>query len=401
LTSIPISQNRKDVPEWLTAFGVSIAIHIFLFMLLAYAAVLYVVTKEPAFPKEEEVSEERVVTMTPDFFERLVEEPPPALNPVREQEQRFARTSAQQEVENQLTETRYIGERNTEAATEMLAADSALAVPTQVGEEPKKPEQVETINDQFADGETGEASEVPEPAELLSDVEPALGDFSSPSPSDVPEPSPKPQDDGAPPIPEQKNEQMTDTPVEQVEAEKKEFMETQQARELPEEKMSEGVPQEGERKEPQKDRPKEKTSQESFENTSPERRSEGGATGSEVKKTSIQGNISRRGTSSLAVKKTALGRYQAAVGRAVEKEWQKRCLQYREHITPGYLTVRFIVSAKGEVANLNFVESSQSGNIQNGFTLLSIQNAEIPVMPKELTSQQNGKPIDMVFSFTF
>jgi len=300
------------------------------------------------------------------------------------------------------TQTRYIGERSTQAASELDATDSALAVPTQVGEEPKRPEQLETIDDQFADGVNGLTSQNPEDQEASEQpVEDAVPDPAELSPP--PPPAVEALVDES-----ESSEAKSEDKKEKASEQEQSYLETQNALERPKEKkevndLKSEENQEEKIEEKVNERPKPPVVD---ENTSPERRQVSGgssaaASGSEVKKTAVQGNISRRGTSSLAVQKTALGRYQASIGRAVEKEWQKNCLQYREHITPGYLTVRFIVNAKGEVTSLDFVESSQSGNIQNGFTLISIQNADIPKMPQDLIKAQDGRPIDMIFSFSF
>ncbi|NNM28539.1 MAG: hypothetical protein HKO57_03400, partial [Akkermansiaceae bacterium] len=122
---------------------------------------------------------------------------------------------------------------------------------------------------------------------------------------------------------------------------------------------------------------------------------------SEVRKTRLQGSIRRRGVSSLDVENSPLGRYQAKLGRAVENEWQKNCIRYRDHITPGLLTIRFLVDEKGNISGLRFLDSVEAGEIQKGFTLKSIQNAAIPAMPKSVRDSLNGDPLEMVYNFFF
>jgi len=378
-----------------------VLVHLLLFLLLVFLAVSYLMDRRLEVEEPVVEKNETVVSLSPEFFQRVAE-PPPVVEPVVEKRQQFARTNEAQEVEELKTQTRYIGERSTQAASELDATDSALAVPTQVGEEPKRPEQLETIDDQFADGVNGLTSQSPEDQEASEQpVEDAV-----PDPAELSPPPPPAVEDLV--DESESSEAKSEDKKEKASEQEQSYLETQNALERPKEKkevndLKSEENQEEKIEEKVNERPKPPVVD---ENTSPERRQVSGgssaaASGSEVKKTAVQGNISRRGTSSLAVQKTALGRYQASIGRAVEKEWQKNCLQYREHITPGYLTVRFIVNAKGEVTSLDFVESSQSGNIQNGFTLISIQNADIPKMPQDLIKAQDGRPIDMIFSFSF
>jgi hypothetical protein len=122
---------------------------------------------------------------------------------------------------------------------------------------------------------------------------------------------------------------------------------------------------------------------------------------SEVRKTRLQGSISRRGESSRDVQNTPLGRYQAKLSKAVEREWQRNCIRYRDHITPGMLTIRFLVDEKGEVSSFRFIEVVESSEIEKGFTLKSIQSADIPRMPKEIVRELDGDPLELIYNFFF
>jgi outer membrane biosynthesis protein TonB len=119
------------------------------------------------------------------------------------------------------------------------------------------------------------------------------------------------------------------------------------------------------------------------------------------RKTVIQGSISRSGRSALDVEDSPLGRYQATISRAVELEWQRNCVRYRDSITPGFLTVRFFVDAKGKVRNVQSVGPMQTGQIQKGFTFNSIHDATIPAMPRELLKDYQEEPLELVFNFYF
>ncbi|KAB2641446.1 MAG: hypothetical protein DVB25_01845 [Verrucomicrobia bacterium] len=119
------------------------------------------------------------------------------------------------------------------------------------------------------------------------------------------------------------------------------------------------------------------------------------------RKTAIQGAISRRGRSALDVADSPLGRYQASIGRAVELEWQRNLMRNRDLVTPGYLTVRFFVDAKGKVRNVQCVGVMQTGQLQKSFTLKAIREAAIPAMSAELGQEFEDEPLELTFNFYF
>ena len=119
------------------------------------------------------------------------------------------------------------------------------------------------------------------------------------------------------------------------------------------------------------------------------------------RKTAIVGSISRTGRSSLDVEDSALGRYQAAISRAVELEWQRNCVRHRDFITPGFLTVRFFVETSGKVRSVQFVGDMETGEVQKGFTLNSIRDASIPPMPATLRNEYDKEPLELLFRFYF
>jgi hypothetical protein len=63
--------------------------------------------------------------------------------------------------------------------------------------------------------------------------------------------------------------------------------------------------------------------------------------------------------------------------------------------------VRFVVNSKGKVTTLAFVEAVEVGEVQKGFTVTSIRNAQIPSMPAEVTRELNGEPLELTFNFYF
>jgi len=119
------------------------------------------------------------------------------------------------------------------------------------------------------------------------------------------------------------------------------------------------------------------------------------------RKTAMQGSISRHGRSALDVADSPLGRYQATIGRAVELEWQRNCVRNRDLITPGYLTLRFFVDAKGKVRNVLCDGTMQTGQLQKSFTIASICDAAIPAMSAELAKDFQDEPLELTFNFYF
>lgn len=119
------------------------------------------------------------------------------------------------------------------------------------------------------------------------------------------------------------------------------------------------------------------------------------------RKTAITGSISRSGRSALDVADSPLGRYQAIISRAVELEWQRNCVRHRDFITPGFLTVRFFVETSGKVRTVQFVGDMETGEVQKGFTLNSIRDAEIPAMPPTVKKDFAKEPLELIFNFYF
>ena len=118
-------------------------------------------------------------------------------------------------------------------------------------------------------------------------------------------------------------------------------------------------------------------------------------------KTKLSGSISRKGKSALNVANTAMGRYQAALSRAIEAEWNMNCTKYRDFITPGILTLRFVIDENGKVRSVNVVEMVDAGEVQKGFTLNAIRQAKIPSIPNDLKKELDGEPIELLYNFYF
>ena len=76
-------------------------------------------------------------------------------------------------------------------------------------------------------------------------------------------------------------------------------------------------------------------------------------------------------------------------------------MRYRDFITPGFLTLRFLVEANGGVRSVEFLEVVEAGEIQKGFTLNSVRSAPIPAMPAELKRELDGEALELIYNFYF
>jgi outer membrane biosynthesis protein TonB len=208
----------------------------------------------------------------------------------------------------------------------------------------------------------------------------------------VAEQMPKPPDD--PPV-------LADDPITEKEQEKvveKKMIEGDQTveRELPKDEVKAAekqasVDRPAEEKVAQLPKPKE---QESPKKNDP------GFRGNQ-EKTRLSGSLSRKGVSALNVADTALGRYHASLSRAVEAEWSRNCTKYRDFITPGILTLRFVIDEKGGIRSVGVVEMIDAGEVQKGFTLNAIRQSKIPPMPKDLLKELDGEPLELIYNFYF
>lgn len=310
--------------------------------------------------------------------------PAPAPAPTVATKPRFARTSPDQSADRP-EKPLMIGERDTRATSDRPADAAAPQMPSQKGEKPRDPDSLETTESDYKDGkiaETGPSSSIasaPTTPQALS-TDPSLAENSTPgekletSGKDDIKSSPPPRErllEGPNPV---------DVPV-PMEAPKTDTIKATPPK----------LPKTGEKAvqttEAQKPKPQQNPRDPAFSGFQ--------------RKAAITGSISRNGRSALAVADSPLGRYQAIISRAVEQEWQRNCVRHRDFITPGFLTVRFFIETSGRVRSVKFMGEMETGEVQKGFTLNSIRDAEIPAMPPALKKEYDKEPLELIFNFYF
>ena len=322
---------------------------------------------------------ESTMTILPEFVNAASE--PKVPSPAAPE---FARTSPDQTAPPPETAP-FVGERNTQATSDRSPVAAAPELPSQAGIDPKNPQDLETTESTYQDGKL-ESDQLATP----------LAPTPSPPMPPVPEPvvaennnsNPKTETPGndeiraTPPPPERllSGPSPVDVPVPKAPEDSKEPKPTAEKR--PPEGTSE-----------QNDTPPTKPASAKPSN-------EPGFRGNQ-RKTAIVGSISRTGRSALNVADSPLGRYQAQISRAVEQEWQRNCVRHRDFITPGFLTVRFFVEPNGKVRTVRFVGEMETGEVQKGFTLNAIRDADIPPMPAALKKEFDKEPLELIFNFYF
>ena len=357
----------------IVAVSAAVVLHVLLFLAFVGLVAWGLLTGKLEITTEPTPPPAVVIEIRLEMFER----PKPAVvEDAPEIKKRLATNSPAQESEEAPENAVYVGERNTKAASDLPPDPDGPAVPSQDGREPR-PGEVDTIDSTFADGAEPDVASDPDSPRPQAPIDPVA------DPADILGELPPPSGTK----PEELLKTETQVPIPEDEEMEKEHEEET----LPKESESERDPL----SENQPGGAQEKPAVEE----SPPPKNPGFQT--ESSKTRLRGSIGRKGTTALDVKDSPIGRYQAKLSRAVERQWQMNCIQYREHILPGSLSVRFLLDEKGNVSGLRFLQILKGGEIQQGFTLKSIKQADIPGMPKNVRKELNGDPLELIYSFYF
>ncbi len=362
------SAGKDDGRLWALALALALVVNVGLIAALGLAALESERTRaaRPALPPPPAPLETAVLVL------QMPEAAPAVPEQVEENPaSKFARTSADQAAPPPNRPT-FIGERDTQATSDRAPDPTALPMPSQAGEKPRDENDFETTESDFRDGSP--AADTPAPAPLPQEI-------ARPTPPAEATAAQAEQAEQAASPPEAKprvklatSSSPVDVAVPKVDAPARDRPELPKEKPAPEQKVAKAA-------------------------TAPPVRDPAFA-GNQRKK-AIIGSISRSGRSALDVADTPLGRYQAAVSKAVELEWQRNCVRHRDFITPGYLTVRFYVQPNGHVKTVRFVGEMETGEVQKGFTLSSIRDAKIPAMPASLRKEFEDSTLELLFNFYF
>jgi hypothetical protein len=376
------SGRREDGRLWAIALGLSLLLNAGILLLAGFASL-----KSEQFRKDHPRSatppQETSVMIFPDAIAATEQPAPPQAASTKPA---FARTTEDQAA-TPPEKPAFIGERDTLATSDRAPDPNAPEMPSQKGIEPRNPADLETTESRFEDGSLASSQSAkpqspvtPTPTPPVPMPDPSLADNPAPG-----ENSETPGKDATKSSPPPRNKLMegpnpVDVPVPPDAPPKNEIKPTPPKLA----KQGKQAPSPAELPKPPATKPA----------TDP------GFRGYQ-RKTAIVGSISRTGRSALNVNDTALGRYQAVISRAVELEWQRNCVRHRDFITPGFLTVRFFVETSGKVRTVQFVGSMETGEVQKGFTLSAIRDAEIPAMPASLKQEYEKEPLELIFNFYF
>ncbi len=378
-------EEKSDGPLWMAAFGLSLLLNAVILALVGFAA-LHSTTllKPPPVP----AADENMATIFAEFTKPA--ESAVAAEPAA---QRFARTSEDQ-LSDPVEKPAFMGERNTRATSDRTPDPSAAPLPSQTGIEPRHEGEIETTQSDYQDGSlTGSERPVSTPEETMARTAPENATTPAETAAARPamtETAPIPGTDSERSLPPTR-EKLLDGPNPVDVQVPKDASSEETPKPAPEKRPApEAIPA----PKPLVDKPVVAEAPKPTPSAEPAFRGY-------QRKTAVVGSISRTGRSALDVEDSPLGRYQAAISRAVEQEWQRNCMRHRDFITPGFLTVRFFVEPTGKVRSVQFVGDMETGEVQKGFTLNSIRNAPIPAMPPALRKEHEKEPLELLFRFYF
>lgn len=378
MSAAAVSPRESDARLWLVALLASLGVNVAVILVLGLLAIRSLIFSAPV-PQEEAagVADKRVITLQP--VTRAEEEAPPAAKP---KPMDFARTSADQE--SGIPENPdFVGERDTLATSDRAPNADAPDLPSQSGIEPRVEDEMETTESDYQDGvlehenPAGAPAEPAPPVEVAKEASPV--DPLAPPPVEMPEEG----DPGG------ERERLAESPL-SVDLPVPPEMAEEEPNEIPE----------VEKAEPDEELVEESVKEEKPAEPSPQPGADPGFRGFQ-RKTELKGSISRSGRSALDVKSGPLGKYHAALSRAIEQAWQRQVVRNRDFIMPGVLRIRVVLDENGQVRSVGTVEEFGVGKVQVGFTHAAIREADLPELPAEVKRELGGEPLELLYNFIF
>lgn len=382
MTSAETPQNGDEARLWLAALLISILLNAALLGWVSYEAILAKIDREKILPLPKP---ESVITLYPEMFMAETEEVKQALA-----ETQSVRTSDDQTSAEPPDSRRYIGERNTQATSDRPATSDDATMPSQAGREPLPIEGPETTESVYQDGRL----DTPLPAAVPNPAVPQAVDLSTP-------PTPAAEKTKGETQPDPGEAELAETAIREKLLDGPNVVE----KEVPKSEVKENIKPRDEKKNRDGD-PQGLALKKPEDQTKPSSKSAASAVtdpafSGNQSKTAIRGSISRTGRSALDVVDTPMGRYHAQISRAVELEFQRNCVRRRDFIVPGYISVRFFIDSEGRVSTLSLIGDIEGGEVQKGFTIDSIRDAEIPAMPSEVKQEMGDNSLELIYNFIF
>ncbi len=381
---------EKERQLWLLSFAIAVVITFALLVVVGFLALQSQLLAKHSPKIAPKPKEQVVIVMAPPVA--LTPKPEAETPPAEKQRPSFARTSSDQ-ASAPPEKADFIGDRDTMATSDAIPVAGAPNMPSQAGRDPRRPGEIETTESRLQDGKL-DSSELAKAMTTPTPPTPATTTAAeSPTKTAATEPP------------------TTSTPATEPEENKSEDPKKMTADSRPTllgDQVVERTKTEEEALKPQAANKPANENKEMAETTRPELPkptpkqdpNEPGFRGNQTK-TKLSGSITRKGRSALNVANTPMGRYHSALSRVVEAEWHRNCTKYRDFITPGILTVRFVIAPDSTVRTISVVEMVDAGEVQKGFTLSAIRQAKIPPIPAELKAEIDDEPIELIYNFYF
>lgn len=104
---------------------------------------------------------------------------------------------------------------------------------------------------------------------------------------------------------------------------------------------------------------------------------------------------------SLNVAATPAGRYQEEIYRRIAYWWYRACDEHRGDIIPGKIIISLRLNSRGRLVNMELIQRSGAGVIQQSFTFGAIRQATLPPMPSAVQEEMVGDILELIFEFVF
>jgi len=360
---------------------VAVWLHVLFFFVIAVMLVFQLISGETIESSKPKPAEEGMTEIKIIFEEEQEEEPFLSVVEAAPEEERvppvekpaFADTADLQEMEEP-EEADFIGEKNTSASSDAEALAGDRAETALSGERDLK-DDINTTSSDFSDGPSAGQGRKGQAAGKVGAGEDSLSQEESQA---------QPEE-----MTEEKLTQQDSPPADFV---KIDGVETTLADAMTEEELQEEIKPTVEETPPATNEEERVVKQEGG--------SEGGFRSKKIK-TRVQGTLNASGQGSLNVENSPLGRYQASIFKKIERQWQTRNFQFRSHLAPGHITIRFVIDQKGRVSGQRRVEMRGASDIQWGIVLNSISASSIPGMPKDVRKELGGEPLELNVTFNY